>query len=211
MDTPPQSAAPSSYDRVDMAAVVRRHAHDVRNYINCIDLESALLEEVVTDPEAIESVRRIRSQLAQMDGAIQSLSVKFVDPQPITISAADLLQLWKNQIQPLEESVDRVRWSGPVEPKLLSIDPQVIMCVLRELVCRALKRNAEENIVASVRTTEDAVLAQLREAAPRLANSDDWLPELVRLVKRNGGTCSRETVAGSTECVTTLYFPAVAK
>lgn len=194
-----------------MAAVVRRHAHDVRNYINCIDLEAALLEEVVTDPEAIESVRRIRSQLAQMDGAIQSLSVKFVEPQPIIISATDLLQLWKNQIQSLEESADRVRWSGPVDAKLLSIDPQAIMCVLRELVSRALKRCAEEYVSASVRTTEDAVLAELREPAPRFATSEDWLPELARLVNRNGGTCSRETVSTSDETVTTIGFPAVAK
>ena len=184
---------------------MRKHAHDVRNYVNCLDLEASFLEELVTDPEAVATVQRMRSQLRQLDLVVKSLSVKFAEPRPVTITAADLLQLWQHQVSAFGPS-GSIAWLAPTELQLVTLDPAVTVIVLRELImeaatrCRALK--------AGVRTSADEVTAYIEEADTVVPS--DELGEHLLLVAANGGRLHRahDVVAGI--WVTSLSFPVVA-
>ena len=60
-----------------IVAFVRQHTHDVRNGLNCLDLETSLLRELITDDEGRQSVDRVRSQVRSMANEMRSLAAVF--------------------------------------------------------------------------------------------------------------------------------------
>ena len=191
-----------------MAAIVRRHAHDVRNYINSLDLEASLLEELVTDPEVVSSVRRMRSQLNQLEATVKALSVKFAVPCPVALTAADLLQLWQIQVAAVEDPSQPIQWSAPVGVTAIMIDPGIIVTVLRELVVGARKRSSSRGLSAAVKSTADAVVAELVEPAQAVFAQDE-IEECRRLVVSNGGTLEQSRDPVTSGWITRLIFPAI--
>src|SRR5687767_3011033 len=82
-----------------VTAFVRQHTHDVRNHLNGIDLEAALLRELITDPEALEGVARLRQQVRDTAAGLRALSNRLADPvpRPSAISATELFEIWQEQ------------------------------------------------------------------------------------------------------------------
>jgi hypothetical protein len=203
LPSPMTSSSPQD-SRVN--AIMRKHAHDVRNYVNCLDLDASFLEELVADPEAVTTVQRMRGQLRQLDLVVKSLSVKFAEPRPVTITAADLLQLWQHQVTVFDGSSGSIAWLAPTELKVVTLDPGVIVIVLRELTMEAATRC--RSVKAGVRTSADEVTAYIEEAGKGVPS--DELGERLLLVAANGGRLHRahDVVAGI--WVTSLSFPVVA-
>ena len=98
-----------SDDPARVVKIIRSHVHDVRNHINSLDLETMLLGELISDPEALGSLARMRSQLAQLEATMKGLVYRFAEPQPIEVTADALLQLWKRQVAPLEDPAHAVK------------------------------------------------------------------------------------------------------
>jgi len=82
--------------------IIGKHVHDVRNSMNCLYWEAVLLGELNTDPEVAATVKRMCAELTQLEETTKALQYKFSTPAPLTLSTADLLDLWKQQITPLE-------------------------------------------------------------------------------------------------------------
>lgn len=183
--------------------VVRKHAHDVRNYINSLDLECSFLEELLTDPDGVETARRMRVQLRQLELVVKSLSYKFAECHPGTITAADLLQLWKYQVEALDDK-GTIEWSAPTAPMVVTLDSGAIVLVLRELVMEAWARNRA--VKAGVRTSGDEVVAELVWSSPAGAAVDP--EEHRRLVEMSGGKLERAYDEAAGAWVITLSFPA---
>ncbi len=206
MDAQP-SPSTTAHDP-QITALVRRHAHDVRNYINSLDLEASLLAELVTDAEAVATVRRMRSQLSQLEATVRALSVKFTEPRPVALTAADLLQMWRHQVDAMQDASQPVEWSAPVEPKALMIDPGIIVTVLRELVTGARKRSSSRGLSAGVSTSAGTVTAEVTEPAQAVFAADE-MEELRRVVANNGGSLEqdRDQITGAWS--TRLVFPVI--
>ena len=185
---------------------MRKHAHDVRNYVNCLDLDATFLEELVTDPEAVATVQRMRGQLRQLDLVVKSLSIKFAEPRPVTITAADLLQLWQHQVTVFDGLSGLIAWLAPAELKVVTLDPSAIVIVLRELTMEAATRC--RSVKAGVSTSANEVTAYIEEAGTGVPT--EGLDEHVKLVAANGGQLHRAHDTFTGIWVTSLSFPVLA-
>ncbi|TLD72229.1 hypothetical protein FEM03_02410 [Phragmitibacter flavus] len=74
-------------ERVQIKDLVRHHVHDLRNCINCANMEASLLGDSVTDPDMLESLASIRQQMMDMDKLASSFAKNFAhypDPEDPT-------------------------------------------------------------------------------------------------------------------------------
>lgn len=195
-------------NRTRIERIIYKHVHDVRNSINCLDLLAVMVADFATDPAAAPLMETMRTELTQLEVTLNSLQFKFAEPRPRTITADDLLQLWRKMIAPLENATHPIEWTPPSAPGTLTIDVDAILSVLRELVISGWYRSAGGLLQAAVSTTETSVLAEVRQPLPRTPPELHEIEEARRLVEMNGGTLdvSENTVSG--ERVVTLKFTA---
>ena len=83
---------PSPVSWARLTAFVRQLGHDIRNDLNALSLEAALLRELVADPEAVTSATRIQSQLREIANRLKELSARYTLPAPQAgpVSVAEL-------------------------------------------------------------------------------------------------------------------------
>ncbi len=188
--------------------IIHKHVHDVRNSINCLELLAMMVEDQATDPAMARPLATLRAELTQLEATVNSLQFKFAEPHPSTITADDLMRLWKNKIAPLENATQQISWSPPTASESLTVDVNAILSVLQELVLAGWYCAGGGMLHAAVSTTEASVLAAVREPHPHAQREAHDLEEARRLVEMNGGTLdfSENTVSG--ERVVTLKFPA---
>ncbi|MEO7318101.1 MAG: hypothetical protein ABIZ56_03825, partial [Chthoniobacteraceae bacterium] len=84
---------------LNLSAFVRQHTHDVRNSLNGLDLETALLHELVVEGEGRDCVERVRKQVRALGLQLRSLSAMLQEPKPFAapLAARDLFLIWKEQ------------------------------------------------------------------------------------------------------------------
>src|SRR6186997_3254043 len=86
------------FDRV--AGMVRHLTHDIRNGLNTLDLQTAFLQELVTDAEASPEVKRLRAMITTTAKSLQAFSTTFwlTEAHPVTYSAKILVEDFQNRI-----------------------------------------------------------------------------------------------------------------
>jgi len=189
--------------------IIGKHVHDVRNSMNCLYWEAVLLGELNTDPEVAATVKRMCAELTQLEETTKALQYKFSTPAPLTLSTADLLDLWKQQITPLETSARRISWSVPPVPRDITLDAPAMLSVMRELVLDAWGRSPAHELKAAVVTTDWCVVLELREPGSPTPPEPEELEEQQRLVASHGGILAVCEDATGGERSITLRFPFV--
>ncbi len=203
-----------------MAAFIRQHTHDVRNHLNGMDLEAALLAELVSDPEAAESVSRVRGQIRNLAASLRALSTRLAEPQPQRgpIAAAELFSIWQEQAAPLGLEI---AWSTELGSEQVNVDATAIAGVLHELLVNA-KVFRSFRLMALARASREDADFELREGKEAAVDPGDWgrspffstkrggyglgLWEAGRVVAANGGAIERHS-AGDATLVTVVRFP----
>jgi signal transduction histidine kinase len=127
------SPSPIAWPR--FSAFVRQFGHDIRNDLNALSLEAALLKELVTDPEAVTSATRIQTQLREIATRLKELSGRYAlpAPQPSTISLNELASHLQNAAG---TSVVEVEITGG--ESLVHTDPVLLGRAFRELAQNAV-------------------------------------------------------------------------
>lgn len=207
-----------------VATFVRQHTHDVRNGLNSLELEASLLADIVTDPEAMDSLSRMRIQIRQLAADLRVLSAKFQDQKPsITpISATEMLEIWKEQLASLPAKPE-VEWRSQVNGETISADIGQVAAVLRELLSNAQAFGVGAKITASVSSDGENVIFELVEPKDTPLQPESWdqaplsstrrhgyglgLWEVRRVIEANGGTIRRKYLPEKKQLVTTLTFP----
>jgi len=84
--------------------IIRKHVHDVRNSVNCLDLQAALLSEVTTDPGVAETLRRMRAELTHL---VKPVSMAELRHATTSLTSADNLPVsngwfsnWSDRFNP---------------------------------------------------------------------------------------------------------------
>ncbi|MDB6006469.1 MAG: hypothetical protein JWR15_3456 [Prosthecobacter sp.] len=190
-----------------IVGIVRKHAHDVRNSINILNLEAELLSELSGDPTVSDTLRRMRAELMQLEATVKALQYKFATPAPLLLTAGDLLHFWQRQIAPLERDGRKIAWATPPVAREMTLDAHAMVSVLRELVLAAWDRAAGRVLQGAVIATDDSVVAELREPSPKTPPPEAALEEPQRLVELHGGTLKVGVDETTGERVTTLRFP----
>lgn len=209
--------APQETDSDRLSAIVRKHGHDVRNFLNSLDLEAAMLGEIMTDPEALESVQRMRRQISQIEHVLRSLAAKFVAPERSPQPAAELFQLWKYHAESLPVRLD-VDWESRLDSQVMEVDSRSVLAVLRDMLvgarvpggqwARVTAWADEDHAVFEIRSAaSDQDLGREGNSSPRAA-LDEW-QEHARVIEANGGKMERQLDTGHRQWVTRLIFPII--
>src|SRR5882724_10616079 len=96
--TPGSGEVVVPFERV--AGMVRHLTHDVRNGLNTLDLQAALLQELVTDSEVSAEVKRLRGMIQSTTRSLQSFSTTFWlgEAHPVTYSAKIFVEDFRTRL-----------------------------------------------------------------------------------------------------------------
>jgi light-regulated signal transduction histidine kinase (bacteriophytochrome) len=210
---------------VHLAAFVRQHTHDLRNELNGLDLEAALLADIVSDPEAAESVGRIRAEIRKLAANLRTLATKFAEPHPtfVRLAARELFLIWQDQQNGLQTAPE-VSWRDGLADEHVNVDPGAVAIAFRELLANACSFGVGERLRAAARVQGDDVCFELREPKQQAIEPERWghspfvstrrggyglgLCEVLRTVEASGGRIAWTFDAEAKELVTTIAFPA---
>lgn len=211
-----------SWERV--AAFVRQHTHDVRNGLNCLDLETALLDEFVTDDEGRASLLRVKKQVRSLAEHLRSLSGLFQDPQPnaAPLAARELLMIWREKHAALSEAPE-VRWVDELGDEKVHVDAEMLATVFRELLRNAATFSPGSAVQIVARVKSGDVEFELREPKSTEVDTRAWgepfsttrrggyglgLWMARRLVEANGATIMRRYLPEEESLSTQIVFAA---
>jgi len=195
-------------------AIVRHHVHDLRNLLNCLDLEVCCLMEEPAGSAAAAPLGKIRDQLARMERTARALSIRFMDSSLSIAAAVDLFYNWRQQFQQQGQGPE-VLWEEPACTAAITVDFSAVVTVLGE-ICLQMKFLARPQPLGAAILEEDGrVIFAIREPAPEGSSLDSapesqqWL-EWERLVMNSGGRLTRKYEEAPALWVTRLTFPVVA-
>lgn len=210
-----------------IAAFMRHYAHELRNHLNGFDLEAALLAELVQDGEASASVARLRTQIRQLTGSIQSLTAHFADPRPnrSPIGAREIFLVFQDQV-PAVAKAPRIEWTHSLGEESVNVDA----CDLARAVCELLTNARDFGIGATMkadaRVSEGRVLYVFAEPKSAPINTEKWgytpflstrrggcglgLLDIRRLVEASGGNVTHQYSPERKELLTTFGFDVAA-
>ena len=170
-----------------LAAFMRQHTHDVRNGLNALDLETALLQEVVTDDEGRASVARVRRQVRGIAEQLRGLSALFHEPKPYgaPLAARELFLIWREQHESMPER-PAVEWIEEVGDAKVDVDAGMMATVFRELLTNARTFRDGEPATASARRHGDEIQYELREPKLKPIDFSTWDSRVFQTTKRGG-------------------------
>lgn len=206
-----------------VAGFVRQHAHDVRNGLNSLDLETTLLHELVKDEEATASVERVQKQLRALAMQLRSLAALFQDPQPVAapIPARVLLQIWREKHAALQD-VLKVHWMDELGDERVNADVGMMATVFRELLTNATAFSTGAPVTVTARAASGEVFFELREPKNEALDTSTWGQPLSttrrggyglglwtarRLMQANGASLLQRHVSGEACLLSQIILP----
>lgn len=222
MMTPMPNASDGSWSQ--LAQFIRQHTHDVRNQLNGLDLEAALLGDLVPSGEAAESVARIRAQIRRAGQELRALAAKFADPlpTPALYATRELFLIWQDQLAALDPA-PVVEWRDTLGSEQVNVDAAMLAEVFRELLANAQAFGTGAPLHAAARVEDGHIIFELREPQPASIETASWgrapfastrpghhglgLWWAQRVVAANGGELVRRFATETMELVTTLRLP----
>ncbi len=194
--TPPSAPALTSVPLVPWPRVDRfigQLTHDIRNGLNALELQLTLLGEIAADAEVLAEVKSLRGLLLDMTRQLQAVRSASgpVAPHLLCYPAADFfedLQERFGRLQP--EAAERVAWQINVTGASLTIDPELSLKALLEVLGNALHFSGEAAVVrflAEARPGGGGVAVTVRETqpVPPAIPLEDWGRAPLLTTRRN--------------------------
>jgi signal transduction histidine kinase len=206
-----------------VAEFVRQHVHDLRNFLNSIDLEVGLLQELAQDDGAQASAERVHKQVHGLADRLRSLSLVFRDAEPLraTVAARELLLGWRQQQATLPDA-PQVQWKDELDDAKVNVDVEMMASVVRELLANAAAFSQGGPPGVAVRRRDHAVILELREPKAEALDPSAWarpfsavraghyglgLWSAHRLAQANGATLEQHYSPDDRQLITRLSLP----
>jgi nitrogen-specific signal transduction histidine kinase len=177
------------FDRI--AGLVHQLTHDVRNGLNTLDLQAAFLQELVTDPEVLPEVKRIRTMIGSTAKMLQSFSSNFSlgEAHPVTYAAQMFVEDFRARlVSLLPEQAPQIAWSEELGEEAVAVDIELIFRAFSEFFKNAFHfREKDGEIAARVFAEGGRFVLELREgkSAPPAA-PETWGREPLVTTRRGG-------------------------
>lgn len=159
-----------------LASFISQHTHDVRNGLNCLELEAALLQSQLSDKEAVEGLERMRKQLRVLGLQLRSLSLQIHQPEasPGPIEARVLMVIWKQKHESLLPDAPEVVWKNGVGDEVVNVDVEMIASVFRELMVNAAYFSKGSTVEVSALAEGGKVVFELQEPKAEAPDTSRW-------------------------------------
>ncbi len=148
-------------DPTALQKLFRRHAHDLRNHCSGIDLDATLLAELAGDPENAAIATRLKKHVARIEADLRLLLLKLEDPQTVTLTLGDLLQLWRMKLQSLDRRSSAMVWPEIQGGPSISLDSRLTVQVLCNLAVRIWDRHPEAAVEVVPQVETERVVLNL--------------------------------------------------
>jgi hypothetical protein len=203
---------PPSYALNDIARVVKRHTHDVRNALNGMELELALLDESIKDLSARAAIKRLRDAGGEIGRLMQGLSSKFGMDPPCLIPAVQVAERWSAWARHLTAEVS-LDWTISLDRESLLVEPGLIRSLLEDLLDIAIRLHRKRPLkvlchcengraIYEIQPKDDQPLSK----AVVDAHQPYWAA-LCRLAIRSQGEISPATLAATASFPMLLSLP----
>ena len=169
------------------SGIVRQRVHDLRNYMNGLDLQAQLLVELVEDKEAQEIVHNMRRQIQELETSIKWLSVQFSPPSLAQVAAWDLIQLWQQQVNLLLNAQRQATWNIRLQQQSLEVDLRAVVAALRELVIETWKRSQGKPLQIEVGMEGNSIAIEVRGPEGNLPQVAGPFSDIARVLEGSGG------------------------
>lgn len=193
---PPEQNSPGPHVPLNrIAGFVRQVTHDVRNGLNSMDLQAAYLNELLTDPETIDELRRLRGLIQTTARQLQTLSSNFWTGTPnlVTYSAKILIEDLRDRLQKtFAESaakLEKIAWKVDLGEEAVAVDIEMLFGALTRLFENALdfsEPNAE--VTAHAFAANGRFILDLTETKSKAPTTDPetWGDDPFTSSKRGG-------------------------
>ncbi len=167
---------------------VRQLSHDLRNHLNAVELQSAFVNELATDPEMKTEVQRLRTMISEMGSNLQRLTTSLATvkltlmPYEAAAFVEDLEQKVKQQFP--DES-KAIAWKFGVGDAMLEIDPQFLQRAFLEFFGNAMQHDrSAEPLTVTARIDGDRFIFTLGEPKKSFTGeTENWGREPFRKVR----------------------------
>jgi len=169
----------------EVVKFVRQLGHDIRNNLNAVELQSAYLSELVTDPELKGEVKRLREMVSEIGASLQRLSaaLSHSTPNVILYSAADFIDDVRQKLaKDLPDAAAKVTWHLQLGTQKLEIDPLIAQHALLELFANAFQHEPDvKEITAKAWVDGSDFIFELHEPKVKFERSTaNWGREPLR-------------------------------
>lgn len=158
-----------------IADFFRQHTHDLRNDLNGLDLESALLQEIIAESGADENIFRIRQQLRSLGECLRRVNHMFHEPHPARypIAASELLLILHEKHAQVNPPLEVV-WREEVGDVEVSVDGEMLARVFEELLSNAAFFGEGKPVEISAFLENEHVVFEMREPKDSALNTREW-------------------------------------
>lgn len=168
--TPPPHTLgdPPSLPDQELSALAKQHAHDLRNLLNGMGMDLALVAEMAKGPDQQAAVDRMRQSIKCAESLIRSYFAKFVRESRAPICVADAADRWVSDVHGL--CLDRpIDWSIPPTDAIIEVESGLLRSLLTDLILLASKDSPRKPLRAGCTCREGQaifeVVSECEEAA----------------------------------------------
>jgi len=162
-----------------LGGFIRLITHDVRNGLNAIDLEAALIAEIATDAEVLGEVKRLRSMVSGVTKNLQTLSSRFAEVRlnSMVCSVRDFMEVCRDRIaKRFPEQSAHLVWKIEGEETQIEMDFEQLIAALSEVLQNAwqFRGSADAPVEFHARPAGDEFVFEIR--APLSHPAEPALP-----------------------------------
>ena len=151
----------------DVVRFIRQLSHDLRNQLNAVELQSAFMNEISSDPEMKAEVKRLRGMMSEMGQSLERLTSALAPVKLTTMpyeAAAFVEDLQEKVKMVFPKNFTEIDWHFEVGDALLTIDPQILQTALLELFANAfLHARAAGQLHAKAAMRQNEFVFELHE------------------------------------------------
>ena len=162
-----------------VAKFIRQLTHDVRNGLSAIDLETAFIAEIATDPEVHAEIRKLREMVSETAKMLRRVSQHFqpATVHPIPWAATTVIEELRKQLQTeFPEEAPTVEFENQYGSETVSIDLVQTLAAVTAVLRNAFQFRQEAAVVRVIGTSQSGQTAiEVRE--PKVALQNETPPE----------------------------------
>lgn len=170
---------------------VKQVAHDVRNGLNAIDLQTAFIAEIAGNGEVADELSKLRKIIGHVTRDMQELSSRFGEFRPVIIAypIEEFLEGLRECVaEEFETQAKRIVWDTRTGSEEMEMDFALLTKALMELIRNAIHfREGDQAIHVAVRIEAGTAIFEIRQPhAETVTGADKWGREPLASSRRGG-------------------------